>query len=90
MENLVNIIYISFVAIFVIVPGAVVLADQCSDRFHGWLRRRIRKARRDLASWLLAPEGLTVRPLTETETALAPVTVDVDDELVELLRRWSA
>ena len=88
MENLVYIIYISFVAIFVIVPGAVVLADQCSDRFHAW-RRRIRQARRDLAAWLLAPDGLTVRPLTETEIALAKVTVD-EDELLETLRRWSA
>ena len=89
MENLVYIIYISFVAIFVIVPGAIVLADQCSDRFHAWLQRKIRKARRDLASWLLAPDGLTVRPLTETEIALAKVTVD-EDELLETLRRWSA
>ena len=89
MENLVYIIYISFVAIFVIVPGAVVLADQCSDRFHAWLRRRIRKARRDLASWLLAPDGLTVCPMTDNETVLAPMEVS-DEELVELLRRWSA
>jgi len=91
METFVIVLYIAFLLVFLGVPAAIVLMDKFSDRFHAWLAKRIRKARRDLAAWLLAPEGLTVRPLTETETALAPVTAPVDgDELLDMLGRWSA
>ena len=89
MENFVYIIFAAFVFVFAIVPGAIVLANQYSDRFHTWLQRRIRKARRDLAAWLLAPDGLTVCPMNETETSLAPMEVSVE-ELVDMIRRWSA
>ena len=91
METFVIILYIAFLLVFLGAPAALLLADRISDRVHAWLAKRIRKARRDLAAWLLAPEGLTVRPLTETETALAPVTAPVDDdELLDMLGRWSA
>ena len=91
METFVHLIFLSFLLVFCAVPAALLLADRFSDRVHAWLAKRIRKARRDLAAWLLAPEGLTVRPLTETETALAPVTAPVDDvELLDMLGRWSA
>ena len=91
METFVHLIFLSFLLVFCAAPAALLLADRFSDRVHAWLAKRIRKARRDLAAWLLAPEGLTVRPLTETETALAPVTAPVDDdELLDMLGRWSA
>ena len=91
METFVIILYIAFLLVFLGAPAALLLADRFSDRVHAWLAKRIRKARRDLAAWLLAPEGLTVRPMTETETALAPVTAPVDDdELLDMLGRWSA
>ena len=89
MERFVILLYIAFMFVFFGVPAAIVLMDKFSDRAHAWMRRRIRRARRDLAAWLLAPDGLTVCPMTDTETALAPMEVS-DEELVELLRRWSA
>lgn len=91
METFVHLIFLSFLLVFCAAPAVLLLADRFSDRAHAWLAKRLRKVRRDLAAWLLAPEGLTVRPLTETETALAPVTVPVDDdELLDMLGRWSA
>lgn len=89
METFVIVLYIAFLLVFLGVPAAIVLMDKFSDRAHAWLKRRIRKVRRDFAAWLLAPEGLTVRPLTETETALAQTEVSAE-ELVEMIRRWSA
>ena len=91
METFVIILYIAFMLVFLGVPAAIVLMDKFSDRAHAWMRRRIRRARRDIAAWLLAPEGLTVRPMTETDTALAPLKVKAaDDELLEIIGRWSA
>lgn len=88
METFVHLIFLSFLLVFCAAPAALLLVDRFSDRAHAWLAKRIRKARRDLAAWLLAPEGLTVRPLTETETALAPLSVEVAaDELLELIWR---
>lgn len=91
MERFVILLYIAFMLVFLGVPAAIVLMDKFSDRVHAWMRRRIRRARRDLAAWLMAPEGLTVRPMTETETALAPLKVEAaEDELLEIIGRWSA
>lgn len=91
METFVIVLYIAFLLVFLGVPAAIVLMDKFSDRAHAWMRRRIRKARRDIAAWLLAPEGLTVRPMTETDTALAPLNVEEPaDELFEIIGRWSA
>lgn len=91
MERFVILLYIAFLLVFLGVPEAIVLMDKFSDRAHAWMRRRIRRARRDLAAWLMAPEGLTVRPMTETETALAPLKMEGSaDELLEIIGRWSA
>ena len=91
MERFVILLYIAFLLVFLGVPAVIVLKDKFSDRVHAWLKRRIRRARRDLAAWLMAPEGLTVRPMTETETTLAPLKVEAaDDELLEIIGRWSA
>ena len=88
METFLIVLYIAFLLVFLGVPAAIVLMDKFSDRAHAWMRRRVRKVRRDLAAWLMAPEGLTVRPMTETETALAPISVEVAaDELLEIIWR---
>ena len=78
----------AFALVFVGFPAALLLADRYSDSVHEWIVRRARRVKRDLAARWLAEEGLTVRPLTQTETALAPVRTVGVDELVTLINEW--
>ena len=61
------------------------------NRIAAAFRRKLRKAKRELLARWLAADGLTVRPMSETETvlrALPPVTASAD-ELLEIIGRWS-
>ena len=55
------------------------------------IRKQLRHIKRELLARWLAKDGLTVRPMSETETALRalpPVKASAD-ELLEIIGRWS-
>lgn len=92
-------IFVIFAILFELMIAAAVvwgilnekLLISWEDAIAAKIRKKLRTAKRALTAKWLAEDGLTVRPLTETETALAQVEATVDvDELLEIIGRWGA
>ena len=86
MERFVILLYCAFMIVFFVFPASLVIADRFSDRVHAWLKRRIRKARRDLAAWLIAPEGLTVVSAENGDRRTEQASTGLDDFLSVIWR----
>ena len=72
----------AFALVFVVVPGAVVLADRYSDKAHRVIRDKLTEWKVELASRWMAEQQLTVIPMNEYVPEPEAVhTASVDDLL---------
>ena len=68
-----------------VVCGVIAAADIISPWLEPRMAKMGRRIKRELLARWLTEYGLTVRPLTETETALLPVRTGDADEFLRLI-----